>query len=66
MGFNIAEKRRAQNMTQEELSKKAGVSRATIASLESGAKTVATSKTILLLAKALNCSVEEIFFTDVV
>lgn len=66
MGFRIAEKRKSKNLTQDELSKMSGVSRATIASLESGAKTVTTSTTIIRLARALNCEVEEIFFADIV
>lgn len=44
----------AAGLTQEELSKKSGVSRVTIANLESGKQTIAKSSTIIKLADALN------------
>ncbi len=40
-------------LTQEQLAKKSGISRVTIAMLESGKQTVAKSSTIIKLADAL-------------
>lgn len=48
-------------MSQEELSKKANVSRTIISGLESGAITVTSTKTLLLIAEALNKKVSDIF-----
>ena len=64
MGYRIREVRRAQDMTQEELSEKSGVSRAIIAGLESGAVKTTTTKTLEKLAVALNSKVEDIFFSN--
>lgn len=61
MPFKIREARKAQNLTQEELSKRANVSRATIAGLESGAITVTTTETLTKIAGALNKKVSDIF-----
>lgn len=64
MGFKIREKRRAQDMTQDELAEKSGVSRTIIAGLESGAIEVTTTRTLEKIALALNSKVEDIFFSD--
>lgn len=64
MGFKIAECRKAAKMSQTELSKKSGVSRATIWALENGIKRATTTSTLIKLAQALEKSVEEIFFTQ--
>ena len=56
--------REEENMTQEELSKKSGVSRTTISELETGKTGVITNITLENLAKALNRKVTEIFFTE--
>lgn len=64
MGYKIREARIATGMTQEELSEKSGVSRATISAMENGeAKCVMTS-TLLKLASALNTTVDQIFFSE--
>lgn len=63
MGFKIKEVRNKIGMTQAELAEDSDVSRATIAGLESGALTTTSTKTLVKLAKALNCSVENIFFS---
>jgi DNA-binding XRE family transcriptional regulator len=63
MGFKIKEVRNKIGMTQAELAEASDVSRATIAGLESGAITTTSTKTLVKLAKALNCSVEKIFFS---
>ena len=50
----LKELRLQANLTQEELAKKAGISRVNIAMLESGKQTSAKSDTIIKLANALN------------
>ena len=49
-------------MSQEELAKKAGVSRTIISGLENGTITVTTTETLLKIANALNRKVSDIFF----
>lgn len=61
MGYKIKEIRMKKNMTQEQLAKRAGVSRAIISGLESGRTTVTSTKTISKIAKALECEVSSIF-----
>ena len=62
MHYRIKEKRIERRLSQEELAKKAGVSRTIISGLESGAITITTTETLLKLSKALECSVADIFF----
>ena len=62
MGYRIKELREAQNMTQEDLSSKSGVSRGTICALENGTERATTTKTLLKLAKALGATVDALFF----
>lgn len=62
MGYRIKECREEQMITQEELSRRANVSRTIISGLESGTITVTTTETLLKIAKALNKKVSEIFF----
>ena len=66
MGYKIKEMREAQDMTQEELSEKSGISRVTISGLENGTERNTTSKTLLKIARALGCTVDQIFFADAV
>lgn len=61
MPFKIREARKAKNLTQEELAKRANVSRATIAGLESGSITVTTTETLTKIARALDKKVSDIF-----
>ena len=61
MPFKIREYRREMKMTQEELSKRANVSRATISALENGTLAVTTTDTLLKIADALGKSVGDIF-----
>lgn len=56
-------KRVEADLTQEELSKKAGVSRATICAIEAGASRKVNIETLRKLAKALNCKMSD-FFAD--
>ena len=62
MVYRIKEYREALKMSQEELSKKAKVSRTIISGLESGAITVTTTDTLLKIAQALGKRVSDIFF----
>lgn len=61
MVSKIREMRNALNMTQDELAKKAGVSRPTIIGLESKKETVTTTATLAKIASALGCSVSSLF-----
>ena len=62
MGFKIRECRNEINMSQDELSKKSGVSRTIISGLENGTITVTTTETLLRIARAMNKRVVDIFF----
>lgn len=62
MGYRIKELRDQARLTQEELAKKSGVSRAIISSLESGRETSTTMKTLSKLARALNTSLDQLFY----
>ena len=64
MGYKIKEKRKEKNMTQEELAAKSGVSRVTISGLENGTVRATSSKTLVKLARALDTTVDQIFFQD--
>ena len=52
--------RKEQNLTQTELSEKAGVGKVTISRLESGALKESNVSTLLKIAKALGCEVTDI------
>lgn len=64
MGYKIKEIREEREMTQEELSKKSGVSRGTISALENGTVRATTTKTLLKIAAALDTSIDQIFFNN--
>lgn len=64
MGFRIKECRNKLGISQEELSKKAGVSRTIISGLENGTITVTTTETLLKIAKAMNKKVKDIFLNE--
>lgn len=66
MGYRIAQVRIEKGMTQDELAKKSGVSRTIISLLETGKTNVTTTSTLLKIARALDCSVSEIFFEQCV
>lgn len=60
--YKVKEVRESRGMTQDELAKKSGVSRATIASIESvNSDSVTTTKTLLQIAAALECKISDIF-----
>lgn len=64
MGYRIKEAREKENMTQEELSIKSGVSRATISALENGSSRATTTKTLMNIARALGVPIEALIFTE--
>ena len=61
MPFKIKEARKEKGFTQEELAKRANVSRATIIGLENGTSTVTTTETLTKIAGALDKKVSDIF-----
>lgn len=65
MGFTnkLCACRKKRKMTQAELAEKSGVSRTTIAGIESGAIRNVRTDTLLKLSNALNMQVAKIFFT---
>lgn len=58
----VAEIRNVENITQEELAKNAKISRVALSSIENG--TVPNGNTMINIAKALNRTVEEIFYEE--
>lgn len=64
MGYKIKALREAKKMTQEELSAKSGVSRGTICALENGTDRNTTSKTLLNIARALDTTVDQLFYPE--
>ena len=64
MGFKLRELREAKRMSQEELEKKSGISRQTISAIENERSTSVKSGTLVALARALDVTVDEIFFDE--
>lgn len=64
MGMNLKNKRIQMNLTLSELSKKTGLSTTYISNLENGRKGNPSRETMIELANALNCSVNELFFAS--
>ena len=65
MKYRIREIREEVGLTQEELSAKSGVSRATIWALERGENKVTTTKTLLNIADALGVPLDDLFLAQV-
>lgn len=59
MKFNIRRIRDEKQMSQEELSKRSGVSRATISGLENNPDAITTTETLQKLADALGVKVSD-------
>ena len=64
MGYKIKEVRESKHMTQEELAKKSGISRATISAMENGVERNTTSGTLVKLAEALGVTIDQIFYAQ--
>lgn len=62
MGHKLRSVREAKGLSQEELAKKADVSRTTIWSLETNPNVQTTTKTLQKIADALETTVADIFF----
>lgn len=62
MGYRIKELREEKKISQEDLSKKSGVSRTIISGLESGSIKETSTKTLRKIARALDKNVSDIFF----
>ena len=60
----LKEKREEKGMSQNDLSKKSGVSRQTISAIENQLLNNIESKTMIKLALALECDVGDIFFKE--
>ncbi len=61
--YAVKQKREKLGISQEELSKKSGVSRTIISALETNNDTVTSTTTLLKIADALGCKVSDIFLT---
>ena len=61
MVYKIRDYRKQLGMSQEELSKKSGVSRTTISGLENGTIRTTTTDTLIKISESLGKSVSEIF-----
>ena len=61
MEYRIKQFREKKGMTQEGLSEKSGVSRATISKLENSEEVETSTETLKKIANALNCKVSDIF-----
>lgn len=61
MRLNIRKIRRERDITQEELSEKTGISRATISALEQGSVSNTTANTLVKIADALGVSIRDLF-----
>lgn len=62
MGYKIRECREEMGISQEELARRAKISRTTLSGLESGTMKTTTTDTLLKIANALNKKVADIFF----
>lgn len=62
MGCKIREKREKQNISQTELAKRSGVSRARINALETGKAKNVKASTLIKIAQALGTTVDNIYF----
>ena len=64
MGYRLKEIRENKGLSQEALEKISGVSRVTISAIENNDKHQAKIGTLLALAKALDTTVDNIFFEN--
>lgn len=66
MGYRLKEIREGKGITQEELEKMSGVSRQTISAIENNDNYQAKTGTLVALARALETTVDKLFFEMVV
>lgn len=64
MGYRIKERREELKMSQEELAEKSGISRPTISAIETGKDKSVLTGTLIALAKALDTTVDKIFYPE--
>ena len=64
METRIREQRIKIGISQDQLAEKSGVARTIISQLETGQRTVTTTETMLKIARALDCSVADIFLLE--
>lgn len=64
MNTKIKERRAELGMSQDQLAEQSSVARTVISQLETGSRDVVTSETMLKIAKALDCSVADIFLFE--
>ena len=66
MGYRLKEIREEKGITQEELEKLSGVSRQTISTIENNDEYQAKVGTLMALARAMNITVDNLFFAKAV
>jgi len=66
MGYRLKEIREQKGLTQEELEKVSGVSRQTISAIENNDEYQAKTGTLLALARAMETTVDKLFFENAV
>ncbi len=66
MSYLLKEVRESKQMTQEELEKRSGISRQTISAIENGKTKDVKIGTLKALAKALDSTIDAIFFPSAV
>lgn len=66
MGYRLKEIREEKGITQEELEKLSGVSRQTISAIENNDEYQAKVGTLMALARAMNITVDNLFFAKAV
>ena len=66
MGYRLKEIREQKKLTQEELEKASGVSRQTISAIENNDEYQAKTGTLMALARAMDVTIDQIFFEKVV
>lgn len=64
LGLCLKDKREEKRLTQEELAAKSGVTRQTICSIETDVNYNPTFNTLMKLSEALDCTIEELFFSS--
>lgn len=66
MGYRLKEIREQKGITQEELEKASGVSRQTISAIENNDDYQAKTGTLIALARAMDTTVDKLFFENAV